>query len=122
MIELKTEREIQIIKSNGRILAKTLKLLEQTIGPGIKTKDLDRLSEDFIKREGGHPAFKGYRGFPSSVCVSIDEEVVHGIPGERIIEVDRLWRMPFIPHGREGMFRTYHTPYNRLGRRMGSRW
>jgi methionyl aminopeptidase len=86
MIELKTEREIQIIKSNGRILAKTLKLLEQTIGPGIKTKDLDRLSEDFIKREGGHPAFKGYRGFPSSVCVSIDEEVVHGIPGERIIE------------------------------------
>ncbi len=86
MIELKTEGEIEIIKNNGRILARTLKLVEEKIRPGMKTKDLDRLAEDFIKNQGGYPAFKGYRGFPSSICISINEEVVHGIPGERVIE------------------------------------
>lgn len=86
MIELKTEGEIEIIKSNGRILARTLKLVEETIRPGMKTKDLDQLAEDFMKNQGGYPAFKGYRGFPSSICISINEEVVHGIPGKRVIE------------------------------------
>jgi methionyl aminopeptidase len=86
MIELKTKREIEIVRNNGRILAKTLKVLEQKIHPGIKTKELDRLAEDFIKKQGAYPAFKGYRGFPASVCVSVNEEVVHGIPGERIIQ------------------------------------
>ncbi len=86
MIELKTEREIQIIKNNGRILAQTLRLLGERIRPGIKTAELNRLAEDFIKGRGAHPAFKGYRGFPSSICVSINEEVVHGIPGERSIK------------------------------------
>ncbi len=86
MIELKTEREIQIIRNNGKILAKTLKLVGEGIHSGIKTKELDRLAEDFIKKQGAYPAFKGYRGFPNSICVSINEEVVHGIPGERIIQ------------------------------------
>jgi methionyl aminopeptidase len=86
MIELKTQREIEIVRNNGRILAKTLKLLEEKIRPGIKTKELDQLAEDFIKKQGAYPAFKGYRGFPASVCVSVNEEVVHGIPGERIIK------------------------------------
>jgi methionyl aminopeptidase len=86
MIELKTEREIEIVRNNGRILAKTLKLLEEKIRPGTKTKELDQLAEDFIKKQGAYPAFKGYRGFPASVCVSVNEEVVHGIPGERIIK------------------------------------
>ena len=85
MIELKTEREIQIIKNNGEILAKTLKLVGEKIRPGTKTKELDHLAENFIKNQGAYPAFKGYRGFPSSICVSINEEVVHGIPGERVI-------------------------------------
>ncbi len=86
MIELKTEREIQIIRRNGRIVAETLKLLGKNIRPGMKTKELERLAEHFIKDQGAYPAFKGYRGFPSSVCISINEEVVHGIPGERIIQ------------------------------------
>jgi methionyl aminopeptidase len=86
MIELKTPREIGIIKDNGRILAQTLKLVQERIKPGIKTKELNQLAEDFIRKEGAVPAFKGYRGFPSSICVSINDEVVHGIPGERAIE------------------------------------
>jgi methionyl aminopeptidase len=67
-------------------LAKTLVLLEEKIKPGVKTKELDRLAEDFIRSQGAYPAFKGYRGFPASICISIDNEVVHGIPGERVIE------------------------------------
>lgn len=90
MIELKTEREIEIVKRNGQILAKTLKLLEGKTRPGMKTKELDQLAEEFIKKQGAYPAFKGYRGFPSSICVSINEEVVHGIPGERVIEPGQI--------------------------------
>jgi methionyl aminopeptidase len=90
MINLKTTREIEIIRANGRILARTLKLLGEKIKPGVRTKELDRLAEDFIKREGAYPAFKGYRGYPASVCISIDNEVVHGIPGERMIEEGQL--------------------------------
>jgi len=85
MIELKTEREIAIIRDNGRILAKALKLVGEKIEPGVKTEELNHLAESFIKGQGAYPAFKGYRGFPSSICVSINEEVVHGIPGERVI-------------------------------------
>ncbi|MCJ7576885.1 MAG: type I methionyl aminopeptidase [candidate division Zixibacteria bacterium] len=90
MINLKTEREIEIIRANGRILAKTLELLGEKIKPGVKTKELDRLAEGFIRREGAYPAFKGYRGYPASICISIDNEVVHGIPGERMIEEGQL--------------------------------
>jgi methionyl aminopeptidase len=86
MINLKTNKEIEIIRANGRILAKTLELLGEEIKPGVKTKELDRLAEDFIRNQGAYPAFKGYRGFPASICISIDNEVVHGIPGERVIE------------------------------------
>jgi methionyl aminopeptidase len=90
MIELKTEREIEIVRRNGQILAKTLKLLEEKTKPGMKTKELDQLAEDYIRKQGGYPAFKGYRGFPASICVSINEEVVHGIPGERMIEPGQI--------------------------------
>jgi methionyl aminopeptidase len=90
MIELKTEREIQIIRSNGRILAQTLRLIEENLQPGIRTRELDRLAEDFIKRQGAYPAFKGYRDFPASICVSVNEEVVHGIPGDKVIQEGQI--------------------------------
>jgi methionyl aminopeptidase len=90
MINLKTDKEIEIIRANGRILAKTLELLGEKIKPGVRTKELDRLAEDFIRREGAYPAFKGYRGYPASICISIDNEVVHGIPGDRMIEEGQL--------------------------------
>lgn len=85
MIILKSKREIEVIRENGRILAQTFKLVEKNIKEGIKTKKLDRLAEEFIRKNGAHPAFKGYRGFPANICISINEEVVHGIPKDRIL-------------------------------------
>ena len=71
-------------------MAKTLQLLKERIRPGVTTKELDRLAEEFIREQGAYPAFKGYRGFPASICVSIDDEVVHGIPGERVVEEGQI--------------------------------
>ena len=90
MIILKTEREIEIIRSNGRILAQLLKLIGEKIKPGVKTIQLDKLAEEFIKSKSAYPAFKGYRGYPASICVSIDNEIVHGIPGERAIKLGEI--------------------------------
>lgn len=64
-------------------MAQALQRLKEAIRPGVTTGELDRLAEDFIRRHGGMPAFKGYRGYPASLCVSVNEEVVHGIPGDR---------------------------------------
>jgi methionyl aminopeptidase len=86
MIELKSEREIKIIRENGRIVAMTLNYIKEKIKPGIKTIELDFWAEEFIKRNKAVPAFKGYRGFPKNICVSINEEVVHGIPGQRVLK------------------------------------
>jgi methionyl aminopeptidase len=85
MIELKSEREINIIQENGRIVAQALRFLGGKIRAGMKTGDLDTLAEKFIKKHDAIPAFKGYRGFPSNICVSVNNEVVHGIPGDRIL-------------------------------------
>ncbi|MGB2696713.1 MAG: type I methionyl aminopeptidase [Candidatus Zixiibacteriota bacterium] len=85
MIELKSEREINIIQENGRIVAQALRFLGGKIRSGMKTRDLDTLAEKFIKKHDAIPAFKGYRGFPSNICVSVNNEVVHGIPGDRIL-------------------------------------
>lgn len=90
MIVLKTQREIELIRSNGRIVADVLKLMSEKITPGIKTIQLDRLAEEFIRSKSAYPAFKGYRGYPASICVSIDNEIVHGIPGERVIKEDEI--------------------------------
>jgi methionyl aminopeptidase len=86
MIILKSEREIEIIRRNGKIVAETLKFLGEKIHPGLKTKELDRMAEEFIKKNQAIPAFKGYKGYPANICTSINEEVVHGIPGERVIQ------------------------------------
>jgi methionyl aminopeptidase len=85
MIELKSKREIEIIRENGKILADTLRFLEEKMKPGMKTIELDQLAERFIRKHKAVPAFKNYRGFPSNICVSINDQVVHGIPGERIL-------------------------------------
>jgi methionyl aminopeptidase len=85
MIELKSKREIEIIRENGKIVADTLRFLGEKMRPGMKTLELDQLAERFIKNHNAIPAFKGYCGFPSNICVSINNQVVHGIPGERVI-------------------------------------
>lgn len=82
----KTEEEIELIRQSSLLVAKTLAEVGKAIRPGITTKSLDLIAEIFIRDQGGIPAFKGYRGFPGSVCISCNSEVVHGIPGDRVIE------------------------------------
>ncbi len=83
MIILKTPQEIDLIAQASRIVALTIAFLRERVKPGITTADLDRWAEEFIIREGGRPAFKGYRGYPATLCTSVNEEVVHGIPSPR---------------------------------------
>ncbi|HQK53905.1 MAG TPA: type I methionyl aminopeptidase [Sedimentibacter sp.] len=83
MIILKTRREIEIMKKAGRLVAQSLELVRRHIKPGVTTKELDRLVEDFLKSKNAIPTFKGYNGFPFSICASVNEEVVHGFPSER---------------------------------------
>ena len=90
MIVLKSDKEIEAIHESCRIVSQTLKLIAKSIHPGIKTGDLNSKAEDYMIRRGGRPAFKGFQGFPCSICVSIDDEVVHGIPGERILQEGQL--------------------------------
>jgi len=82
-IMIKSPDEIQIMAEANRIVAEVLVLLEKTVEPGITTYELDRLAEELCTARGALPAFKGYRGFPGSLCVSINEEVVHGIPSRK---------------------------------------
>lgn len=86
MIELKTTGQIKLMREAGRIVAATLELMRQAVRPGITTQELDRLAEDYIHKQGAVPAFKGYNGFPASLCTSVNEQVVHGIPGLRKLE------------------------------------
>jgi methionyl aminopeptidase len=85
IVTRKSEREIAAMRAAGRIVADVLARLEPEVRPGVQTADLDRIAEDFIRAAGATPSFKGYRGYPASICVSIGEEVVHGIPGARRI-------------------------------------
>lgn len=83
MIVIKTPEQIERMRRSCRLLVAAFREAEKWVAPGVKTKKIDQVVEDFIRAHGGTPAFKGYRGYPASVCVSINEEVIHGIPGER---------------------------------------
>jgi methionyl aminopeptidase len=85
-IIIKSEREIAIMRQAGRIVATVLYILSKQVRPGMKTKELDVIAADEVERLGAKPSFKGYRGFPANLCVSVNDEVVHGIPGERILQ------------------------------------
>lgn len=85
MIICKTPREVEIMREAGRIVALTHQELKKHIKPGITTKELDKIAEDFILQSGATPSFKGYNGFPGSICASVNEELVHGIPGDRVL-------------------------------------
>ena len=86
MITLKSKREIELLKEAGHIVYLTHQYLRPHIKAGIKTKELDRLAEEFIRSKGATPSFKGYEGFPSTLCVSINDEVVHGFPSDRVLQ------------------------------------
>jgi len=86
MIILKTNREIEKMRRAGRVVAETHAFLKKLIRPGITTKELDQAAEEFILSHNAIPAFKGYNGFPGSICASVNDEVVHGIPGLKKIK------------------------------------
>jgi methionyl aminopeptidase len=86
MIICKTPREIEIMRQAGKIVALTHQELRKHIKPGVTTKQLDQVAERFIRKHGAVPSFKGYHGFPGSICASVNEELVHGIPGNRVLK------------------------------------
>jgi methionyl aminopeptidase len=84
MIIIKNDNEIEYMRHAGKVVGETLNRLEEVIKPGITTAEIDRMAEEWIKEAGAIPSFKGYNGFPASICTSINEEVVHGIPSKKI--------------------------------------
>jgi methionyl aminopeptidase len=86
MIPLKSPKDLAMLKRSGAILASVMKKLQSALRPGMTTLDIDLLSEALIRKEKALPAFKGYKGFPGTACVSVNEEIVHGIPGERVVQ------------------------------------
>ena len=86
MIILKSQEEIEKIALSCRIVAKTLDYLRDKVNPGITTMEIERVAEDFIRANNAMPAFKGYKGYPASICASVNNEVIHGIPSSRVLE------------------------------------
>lgn len=86
MISIKTKDEIENMRAAGHLNYLTREYIKTLIAPGVKTIDIDQKAEEFIRNHGGIPSFKGYNGFPGSICISINEEVVHGIPGDRVLK------------------------------------
>lgn len=85
MIHIKTTEEIALMREGGRILARTLRVLSDKCESGVRVEDLDVLAERTIREAGATPSFKGYQGYPSSVCVSLNDEVVHGLPRDHVL-------------------------------------
>ncbi|MDG2264135.1 MAG: M24 family metallopeptidase, partial [Flavobacteriales bacterium] len=86
MIYYKTEEEIDLIRNSSLLVAKTHAEIVGLIKPGVTTLALDKIAEEFIRDNGGVPAFKGYNGFPNTLCMSPNDQVVHGIPNDRVLE------------------------------------
>ena len=85
MIKIKSQEEIELMREAGRITRDTLKVVENSIKAGVSTKELDKIAYDFIKSQGATPSFKNYSGFPGSICASVNDAIVHGIPSEDIV-------------------------------------
>lgn len=100
MIILKSARELKLMRKAARIVGGTLDLMRESVRPGITTAELDRLAEDYIRSCGAVPGFKGLYGFPATICASINDELVHGIPGDRLlnegdvlsVDVGAVWK------------------------------
>jgi len=94
-IIIKSAQEIACMREAGRIWAKVMEVLKLKIGPGMKTEELDRIAAEEVTRLGAKPSFKGYRGYPASLCVSVNDEIVHGIPGKRVLEEGDIVSLDF---------------------------
>ena len=95
MTIIKSYEEIALMRKAGRVVAVVLQRLKEEIKPGIKTGQLDVIAEKELKKWGAKASFKGYRGFPASLCVSVNQEIVHGIPGERVLEEGDIVSLDF---------------------------
>jgi len=84
-IEIKTPAQIEKMRAAGLVVGETLRLLQSSVRAGMTTGELDAIAEDNIRSSGATPSFKGYHGFPGSICASVNDEVVHGIPGDRVL-------------------------------------
>lgn len=102
-ITIKSERELEIMRVAGRIVANALQELREAVRPGMTTKELDRIAEESIVRQGAEPAFPYINDFPGSLCISVNEEVVHGIPGSRKLRSGDLVKMDT-----GALYRGYH--------------
>ena len=85
MARVRLEEKVEGVRAAALVVARTLREVGRAIRPGVTTAELDRIAESIIRDHGARPAFKGYRGFPDSICASVNEEVVHGIPGKRAL-------------------------------------
>jgi methionyl aminopeptidase len=94
-IIIKSDKEINAMREAGRIVATVLGTLSEQVKPGMKTKELDIIAERELERLGARPSFKGYKGFPASLCVSVNDEIVHGIPGERVLNEGDIVSLDF---------------------------
>jgi len=90
MVHTRSQREIEKIATSCQIVADTLIMLESHVVPGVRVCDLDQMAEEFIRSRGARPAFKGYMGFPATLCVSIEDAVVHGIPGQEVLSEGQI--------------------------------
>lgn len=90
VIALRTEREIEILRKANQIVAEVLDAMADAVAPGVSTSELDALGEGLIRQMGGIPSFLGYRGYPRATCISVDEVIVHGIPGARRIDIGQI--------------------------------
>jgi methionyl aminopeptidase len=86
VIVIKSRDEVERIAEACRIVAEALEAVREAVAPGVSTRELERMAEEVILARGGRPAFKGYRGYPASICTSVNEQVVHGIPSDRRLE------------------------------------
>jgi methionyl aminopeptidase len=94
-IEIKSEKEIVTMRRAGKVVAEVLKILSERVKPGMKTKELDIIAETELKKRGAESSFKGYHGFPATVCVSVNDQIVHGIPGVRVLKEGDIVSLDF---------------------------
>ncbi len=85
MIQIKTRDQVELMRRAGIVVGEALELLREAVRPGVSTAELDAVAEEHIRGRGAVPSFKGYHGFPATICASVNDEIVHGIPGERLL-------------------------------------
>ena len=93
MIMRKRAEELEKMRRAGRVVGETLQILQAAVKPGVTTQELDEIAEREIRARGAVPSFKGYRGFPATICTSINSEIVHGIPGQRALKAGDLIKL-----------------------------